>query len=102
MSKPLVGFEGNAWNNAATGAGGVSNAVDCQGSHTVTAFGHVSGATTLTVQFSQNGTTFYDTATTTAPVGAADFALSFSTGARWVRVKSSGAVTATATIAGKG
>jgi streptogramin lyase len=96
-----LGSEGNAWANAATGAGGFSNTIETAGSAQVSVFGNVNGATTITVQVSQDGQTWYDTTLTAVAAGAGNFYIAGSIGARYVRLKSSNAVTATATIAAK-
>jgi hypothetical protein len=98
---PAVGTHANAWDAAAVGVGGVSAAVDAQYAGTVSAFGNVSAATTITVQYSQNNADFYDGAIVVL-AGAGTFALDVRPGARYLRLKSSAAVTVTATIAGKG
>lgn len=95
-----VGVHANAWDNVAVGAGGTSTAIDCQYQGIISAFGHVSGATTITLQYSQDNSNFYD-AGSSVTIGAADFFIDVRTGARYMRLKSSGAVTITATIAGK-
>jgi hypothetical protein len=97
-----IGAQGNAWAAAAVGAGGTSAAIDTKDAASVSAFGHVSAATTITVQVSQDNVTFYDTATTAVLGGAADFHVSLQTGAKYSRLKSSGAANITATIAAKG
>lgn len=101
VARNAIGAQGNAWNATAVGAGGTSNAVDTLDATNVSAFGHVDAATTITVQVSEDNATFYDTATTVVLAGVADFHTSFSTGAKYVRLKSSGAATITATIAAK-
>jgi hypothetical protein len=98
-SVPVVGTQANAWSAASTGAGGTSTAVDCQYAAHVTVFGNTSGASTITIQFSQDNTNFYDSETTIAANG--NFGKSVTAGARYVRLKSSADVTATATIAAK-
>ena len=102
QSWPTVGTHANAWNAAAVAANGVSTAVDCQYTPAITAFGNSSGNTTITIQVSQDNSNFYDASSTSLTGGAADFAISISAGARYVRLKSSAARTITATIAGKG
>lgn len=99
--QPVAGVQANAWNNAASGAGGTSNSIDVQFCDQVSIFGHVSGATTLTVQLSQDNSNFYDSGFTNAPAGAADFGFTIQSGARYARLKSSNNVTITATITGK-
>lgn len=97
-----LGNQANAWqNDEATGVGGTSEAFDSGGCPNITAFGHVSAACTITVQISQDGNTWYDTQLTQVLAGAGDFAISGDIGARYVRLKSSANVNATATIAAK-
>lgn len=96
-----IGVHGNAWTAATTGAGGFSAALDTLCAPFVTAFGAVSGATTITLQASQDGTNYYDTQVTQVLAGAADFAVSATVAARYVRLKSSASVTATATLSAK-
>ena len=96
----VVGTEGNAWSAAAVLANGVSASIDCQYTPNISVFGNVTGgATTLTVQFSQDNAAFYDA---TSTVANGDFSVSGIYGARYLRLKSSNARTITATIAGKG
>lgn len=99
--RPPAGAHANAWNNAATGAGGSSDALDTLGCREVAAFGHVSGAATLALQVSANGTDWYDSQATQILSGAGDFCILATIGARFVRLKSSADVTATATIQAK-
>lgn len=96
-----VNQQGNAWaNNAATGAGGVSSTVQLPQIRLVTVFGHVSGATTLTIEWSADGVNWYDSGSTIVAAGAADVGTSLDCAANWIRVKSSANVNATLTIAG--
>jgi len=96
-----IGLHANAWSAADTGAGGTSGPVDTWCAPHVTAFGNASGATTLTLQVSQDGTNWYDSQVTQALAGAGDFCLNASVGARFVRLKSSNDVNVTATISAK-
>lgn len=95
------GVHANAWNAAVTGANGTSTALDCQIGSQVSFFGNTSGATTFTVQFSQDNTNWYDTGTTNSPGGAGNFGFTFVAGARYVRIKSLNSVTVTGTLAAK-
>lgn len=95
-----TGVQGNLWNAAVVGIAGVSALVQINNCRVVTVFGHVSGATTLTVQFSVDGINFYDSGVTNAPAGAADVGFSFDCAAPYVRVKSSAAATITLNLAG--
>lgn len=101
VANQVVGAQGNAWNAAAVGAAGVSAAIDTKDRANVSAFGSVDAATTITVQVSEDNVTFYDTGSTSVLVGAGDFHISLNTGAKYARLKSSGAATITATIAAK-
>ena len=93
------GVQGNAWNAAATGAAGLSAPVHIGPYKNISVFGNTSGASTITVQLSQDGSTFYDSGSTISANG--NFGANYTVGAQHVRLKSSADVTATATIAGK-
>lgn len=95
-----VNQQGNAWNGTVTGANGTSAAIQLNNCRLVTVLGHVSGATTLTAEWSADGINWYDSGTTNGPTGAQDVGFSFDAAANWVRLKSSSSVTATLTIAG--
>jgi hypothetical protein len=99
-AQPSVGAHGNAWNGVAVAANGVSAALDTLGTGTVSAFGNASAATTITVQVSQNNLNWYDTVIAQTLASGGDFALHAALGARYVRLRSSGAATITATLAG--
>jgi len=96
------GTHANAWSAVAVSSSGVSTAFDTIGCRAgvTTVFGNTGGASTLTVQYSQNNATFYSSAVNTGSVSG-NFGLSFAHGARYVRLISSAAVTITATIACK-
>lgn len=94
------GVHGNGWNNAATGAGGVSGALDTLNLPFVSVFGTTSGASSLIVQLSQDGTNYYDSEFTISANG--NFGNHLTSAARFVRLKSTANVTATATISAKG
>lgn len=98
---PVVGTHANAWNAAAVLAAGTSTSVDCQYASSISIFGNASAATTITVQYSQDNTNFYDDTIDTISANG-NFAFNLTAGARYVRLKSSAAATITATIAGKG
>jgi hypothetical protein len=93
-----VGTHANAWSAAAVLANGVSASIDTQNCPFISVFGNTDGATTITVQMSQDNTNFYDAEST---VANGDFSISNTYGARYIRLKSSQARTITATIAGK-
>jgi len=98
---PVVGASANAWDDAAVGAGDDSASVDCFYQYRISAFGTADGATTISAWISQDDTTYFDTGESVVLSGAGDFHISFQTAARYVRLRSSDAVTITATIAGK-
>lgn len=98
---PPLGVHANAWSAAATGVAGVSSALDTYSSPFVSAFGASSGAATFTIQYSQDGTNYYDGPSQVLS-GAGDFRIDATCGARYVRLKSSANVTVTATISAKG
>lgn len=93
------GTHANLWNAAATGANGLSAIVRVFSAAVVAVFGNTSGASTLTLQYSADGTNFYDSGDTIAANG--DFGKTFTVGAGYLRVKSGSAVTATATLQAK-
>lgn len=97
----VVGTHANAWSAAVVGANGTSTAIDCQYEPFIAAFGNVSANTTITMQVSQDNANFYDSASTKITGAPADFFLFETVGARYIRLKTSGAATITATIAGK-
>ncbi len=105
-SRNWIGTHANAWSAAAVAVGGLSNAVEVSFGRTVSIFGTSSAIGGLfVVQFSQNGTTFYDTLISSARDSAGNHAITFDCGARFVRLKatqSSGTITYTMTIAAKG
>lgn len=101
VASPSPGTEGNAWDDAATGAGGNSAAVDVSGGGVVSIFGTVDGATDLDVYYSQDGATWYQSEHQISLAGAGDFGQDFRVGAAFVRLQSSNDVTATATVANK-
>lgn len=95
-----LGVQANAWSNATTGANTNSNSLDIWGNPFVSAFGHVSGATTITLMYSQDNTNWY-AGPTVVLAGAADFKIDATTGARYVALQSTNSVTATATLTAK-
>jgi hypothetical protein len=95
-----LGTHANAWSNASTGAGGTSAVLDTYSSPFVSAFGNSSGAATFTLQYSQDGTNFYD-GPTQVLAGSGNFRIDATCAARFVRLKSSADVTATATLSAK-
>lgn len=93
------GVHANAWDNAAT-ASGTSAVFDTHSSPYVSAFGISDGAVTITLQYSMDGTNFYS-GPSQVLAGAGDFRIDATCAARYVRLKSSAAVTVTATLAAK-
>lgn len=100
MMRANSGSQGNAWSGA-TGAGGTSTAIDTKNCAQVAVFGNLSGATTITIQYSQDNSNFYDSASTIVTAGASDIGQTFAIGARYVRLKSSNNVNAVICVAGK-
>lgn len=96
-----IGVQANAWDAATTGAGGTSSALDTRCAPFVTAFGNSSGATTITIQVSQDNSNWYDSQSTQVLSGSGNFCIHATVAARFVRLKSSASVTATATISAK-
>ncbi len=95
------GAHANAANGVVIGVGGFSSIVDTLGNPVVSAFGSTSAATTVTVQVSADGTTFFDTSSTQVLGAAGNFHITLSTAARYVRLKSSASATFTASILSK-
>ena len=83
---PVVGTTGNAWNDVAVAAGGVSSTVNTGGLANVSVYGNVSASGTMSVNVSADGTTFYPSSNSDAISAAGDFypfarkALSFRAG----------------------
>jgi hypothetical protein len=100
-SNDFKGSHSNAWNGTAVSAGGVSNpSDDLWYSDMVSFYGNTSAATDLTVQFSANNATWYDSEEKRVAVNG-NFGFTIDCAARYVRLKSSAAVTITATITAK-
>lgn len=96
-----LGTQGNAWaNGAATSANTNSSVVDVMDAFFVSAFGHVDGATTITLMYSIDGTNFYAGPTVTL-AGAADFKIDATVAARYLALQSTNNVHATASICAK-
>jgi propanediol dehydratase large subunit len=95
----LIGYKGNAWNAAAVGAAGVSAVIDLEDATNVDVTGTTSSASTITIQLSPDGGTFYDHGTTISANGS--FYGSYAVGSRFMRLKSGSAVTITASVNGK-
>ncbi len=98
---PSNGVQANAWNAAIVAANGTSASLDTGGSPVVTAFGSISAATTIRVQYSQDNATWYNGPNSEVLSAAGTFALDFTTAARYVRLISTAAATITATLCAK-
>ena len=101
-SFPVVGTTGNAWNDVAVAAGGVSSTVDTGGLANVSVYGNVSASGTMSVNVSADGTTFYPSSNSDAISAAGDFYMNFTCGAQYLQLAYSEAATITATISAKG
>lgn len=88
-----------AWTAASTGAAGKSAELAVSPFKVITIFGNTSGATTLTVEYSKDNSTYYASDQTVAANG--DFAKTFDCAAPYVRISSGTDRTVTAWIAGK-
>lgn len=84
----------------AVGAGVASNAVDTVNHPFVSAFGNASGATTMSLQYSADGITWFTRQSVTL-TGAGDFSIDCLCGARFLRLSTSGAVNLVAVISAK-
>lgn len=98
---PALGAHANAWSAAAVAIAGTSTSLDASYASNIAIFGNTSAATTFTVQYSQDNTNWYDSDITLVVAGAGNFAKTFQSGARYLRLKSSAAATITATISAK-
>jgi hypothetical protein len=81
-------------------ANGMLAVVDTWSCPFVSGFGNASAATTVTLQYSMDGTHFYAGPSTTLS-GSGDFHIDSTTAARYLRLLSSAAATITATLAAK-
>jgi hypothetical protein len=98
---PPIGGQANVWSAATTGAATTSPSVNTYNSPFVSAFGNVSGATTITLMLSADNVNFY-AGPTVVLSGAGNFYIDATVGAQYVALQSSNSVTATATIQAKG
>ena len=99
---PGVGATGNAWNDVAVAAGGVSSTVNTGGLANVSVYGNVSASGTMSVNVSADGTNFYTSSESDAISAAGDFYMNFTCGAQYLQLAYSEAATITATISAKG
>lgn len=96
-----VGSNGNAWLAVAVAAAGVSATIDTLGGANICAYGSVSAATTVSVNISADGVTWWPSTQQAVLTAAGDFYLNFTTGARYIQLVSSAAATITATVSAK-
>jgi len=96
-----IGANGNAWNAVAVAAAGVSATIDTIGNKQITAYGSVSAATTVSVNVSADGVTWWPSTQQAVLAAAGNFYLNFVTGARYIQLVSSAAATITATVSAK-
>ena len=89
-----------AWSAATTGATTNSAVLNTYCSPFVTAAGNVSGACTVYLMLSIDGTTFYQ-GPSTVMAGAGNFYLNATVGVQWVALQTSSSVTATAVLSAK-
>ena len=87
--------------NGAIAANGVTGALDIRGFPFVTVMGNASAATTISVQGSEDGTTFF-VLDTVVLSGAGDFALNLTVGVSYLQLKSSAAATINAYVSAEG
>ncbi len=88
------------WSASPTGVNGVSNAVNLSALKisNMTFMGNCNNATLLTVQFSNDGTTYYDSQYSYNLTGAGDFGFNLTCCPNYLRMKSSQNVTATVIV----
>ena len=96
-----IGSHANLWNAAATGINGDSASIDCRYCKTLTATFNTDGATDLTCYVSANDSTFYENDAVKLWAVNGDGCITFDCGMRYVRFRSSAAVTCTASLMGK-
>lgn len=91
---------GTLWGAVTTGVNGVSNAVNLSALkvNNITFMGNCNGATLLTVQFSNDGITYYDSQYSYNLTGASDFGFNLTCCPNYFRMKSSQNVTATVIV----
>ena len=98
----LLNTKGSAtlWNNVPSGVGGFSSAVNLSDKKifNMTFMGKSSGATLFTIQFSNDGTTYYDSQYSYNFTGAGSFGFNINGCPNYLRMKSSNDVIANAFI----
>ena len=99
---PVIGIQANAWSaNATVTAGATSNAIDCQYTYNLSIFGTVDTTSVITVQISQDDTTYYNHSATITMTAVGTFHRLFDNAARYTKLSIDTTATITATIAGK-
>ena len=99
---PVIGTQANTWSAAATvTAGATSNAIDCQYTYNLSIFGTVDTTSVITVQISQDDTTYYNHSATITMTASGTFHRLFDNAARYTKLSIDTTATITATIAGK-
>lgn len=99
LTPPIAGV---VWAGVSTGSNTPSSGVWVADAPFCSAFGHVSGACTVTVMYSNDNTTFYASQNKQVLAGASDFAIDFTPGAQYIALQSTANVTATGIISAKG
>lgn len=86
------------WNNVASGINGVSSSVNLSQKQqsNLTFYGVLSGATTLTLQFSNDNITYYDSQYSYNSVAGGDFGFNVQASPMYCRLKSTNNITITA------
>lgn len=103
---PPLGSQGNVWNGVSTGVGTPGNPINLYDCPFLSAFGNVSGACTITLMISADGTNWYSSGLTATTAGSGNFTINGTVGAvivgaQYATMQSSANVTATATIQAK-
>lgn len=99
---PVVGTQANAWSASATvTAGATSNVIDCQYTYNLSIFGTVDTTSVITIQISQDDTTYYNHSANITMTASGTFHRLFDSAARYAKLSIDTTATITATIAGK-
>lgn len=102
MAVTEFNIQGNAWNNVATGASGLSNTIDLHGRYQIALIGSVNGATTLTIEATLDQINWYATNERIFLVGSGDFHKTFVLPVPFLRIRSSLNITATVSVCATG
>jgi stress response protein YsnF len=88
------------WSNALTGVNGFSSIADLSNINqlNLTFYGSVNGATSLVVQFSNDGTNFYDSQYSYTLSGSGNWGFNINSSPLYVRLKSTNSITAYAFV----